>query len=302
MQFVAIDFETANEDRGSACAIGLALVRDGQVESIESYLIRPKSMEFSAFNTAIHGITEDDVEREPEFPEIWSKVYPRVAGNVVAAHSASFDIGVLRAVHTIYGIPLPDVSYLCTMITARRVWPRLPSYGLASLGRHIGHQFEHHRAGEDAGAAAAVAIAAARHRNMSDLRELASSVEVSIGRVFDGGYEPCRAQRNRTKLSDLAPQHGEADSDHPLFGMTVVFTGALDAMQRADAAQLVVNRGGVCSDGVTKETNFLVLGNRDYAFFQEGGRTGKLKKAEAIIEKGGELEIISEAEFFRLVM
>ena len=31
MKFTAIDFETANADRGSACAVGLVMVENGEI-------------------------------------------------------------------------------------------------------------------------------------------------------------------------------------------------------------------------------------------------------------------------------
>ena len=63
--FVAIDFETANEKRDSACAIGLALVVHGQLEFSAHYLIHPREMRFADTNILIHGITEVDVESAP---------------------------------------------------------------------------------------------------------------------------------------------------------------------------------------------------------------------------------------------
>jgi len=56
---IAIDFETANEQRGSACSVGLAWIEDGQVTRVEERLIRPRDMRFSGMNIAIHGIRPD---------------------------------------------------------------------------------------------------------------------------------------------------------------------------------------------------------------------------------------------------
>ena len=41
--FVAIDFETANHERDSACAVGLVTGYDGRIERVRSFLIRPPS-------------------------------------------------------------------------------------------------------------------------------------------------------------------------------------------------------------------------------------------------------------------
>ncbi len=61
--FVAIDFETANHSRTSACAVGLVHVQDGKIIAEETLLIRPPQRQFVF--TYIHGLTWDDVKDEP---------------------------------------------------------------------------------------------------------------------------------------------------------------------------------------------------------------------------------------------
>ena len=71
MSWVAIDFETANETRGSACALGVAIVEAGQVIDRASWLIRPPTLDFNPYNVMIHGITAADVAAEPAFDSLW---------------------------------------------------------------------------------------------------------------------------------------------------------------------------------------------------------------------------------------
>jgi DNA polymerase-3 subunit epsilon len=42
LDFTAIDFETANSSSASACAVGLARVRDGRVVETAGWLIKPR--------------------------------------------------------------------------------------------------------------------------------------------------------------------------------------------------------------------------------------------------------------------
>ena len=51
MNFIAIDFETANEKRASACSLGMTIVKNGQVVDELYYLIKPKELRFSPMNT-----------------------------------------------------------------------------------------------------------------------------------------------------------------------------------------------------------------------------------------------------------
>ena len=59
--FVAIDFETANHNRNSACEIGLVSVREGLIVAEHRFLIRPPTDEFIPWFTDLHGIAWDDV-------------------------------------------------------------------------------------------------------------------------------------------------------------------------------------------------------------------------------------------------
>ena len=54
-KFVAIDFETANNSRASACSVGLVTVADSQIISEEVFLIQPPTRQF--LFTDIHGLT-----------------------------------------------------------------------------------------------------------------------------------------------------------------------------------------------------------------------------------------------------
>ena len=67
MTVLAPDFETANERRDSACAVGLAWIADGRVVRRESHLIRPPEMRFAPGNIRVHGILPANVAGEPGF-------------------------------------------------------------------------------------------------------------------------------------------------------------------------------------------------------------------------------------------
>jgi DNA polymerase III epsilon subunit-like protein len=63
LDFVAMDFETANEKRASACAVALVFFEDGRVSKQYEWFIRPPHHldYFNPFNTQIHGITASPV-------------------------------------------------------------------------------------------------------------------------------------------------------------------------------------------------------------------------------------------------
>ena len=70
---------------------------------------------------------------------------------------------------------------------------------------------------------------------------------------------------------------------------------------KKEPAQLVSNLGGICTDGVTKKTNFLIMGSNEYHPNVEDGKSSKQKKAETLILKGADLQILSEASFLEML-
>ena len=199
MDFVAIDFETANESRRSACAVGVSHVVDGRIVRTESWLIRPPELRFAPINVAIHGITAAHVQDMPEFPERWRTIWEACAGRPVIAHNASFDLSVLRHLCDWYRIPYPALDYLCTLVIARAQWPVLPSHSLPAVAAHLGIRFAHHDAAEDARAAAEIALRALHEVNATTLADLARILELRSGRLHSGGSIPCRAIRTGRK-------------------------------------------------------------------------------------------------------
>lgn len=135
--FAAIDFETANGQRTSVCSVGVVVVRGGRPSESIYRLIRPYPNYYSAFTTAIHGLTRSDTENAPSFPDVWGEIAPRIEGLPLVAHNSPFDEGCLRAVHAHYGLPYPDYRFLCTLSASRRRIKGLPNYqapyGLRSL-------------------------------------------------------------------------------------------------------------------------------------------------------------------------
>lgn len=71
--FVAIDFETANPKRVSACALGFAIVRDGQITESAGVLIKPIGGH-APFQTRIHGLTEADTADQSTFGQLFPSI------------------------------------------------------------------------------------------------------------------------------------------------------------------------------------------------------------------------------------
>lgn len=159
IDFCAIDFETATHEKNSACEMGICVVENGEVVKTQTWLIKPPSFPwFSRHNIAVHGIYPEDVKDSPTFDEIWHEAQDLMYGNLMIAHNAAFDAGVLRGCLDYFGFFKPKIHYLCSVQISRKSWKGLSSYGLKNLANAHHLTFNHHRAGDDAEVCAKISL------------------------------------------------------------------------------------------------------------------------------------------------
>lgn len=156
--FLAIDFETANQSRDSACSVGLVRVEKNKIVRKTVHLIQPPYKNFVF--TYIHGISWKDVALAPTFKELWADIAHEFDGiNFLVAHNASFDASVLRACCARYGVAMPATPFKCTMKIARDQWNIYPTK-LPDVCQYLDIELKHHEALSDAYACAHIMIAA----------------------------------------------------------------------------------------------------------------------------------------------
>ncbi len=172
LRFVAIDFETANTDRTSVCAVGLAVVRDGQIVGTTYRLVRPPTRYFHPAFVDVHGLSWEDVHRAPDFRDVWEEIGPLVKREVLVAHVAHFDRDVLAASLKAYRIRHSPNEFVCTAQLARTILGITP-VNLAHVCRVLGIRLRHHHAESDARAAAQIAIRAAVEAEVRTVKKLA---------------------------------------------------------------------------------------------------------------------------------
>ncbi len=102
--FIAIDVETANRERTSICSIGAVKVKDGIIVDSRYSLICPEPEWYSRYNTAVHGISEEDTWDAPNFSAVWTEWQDWFENLPFVAHNAQFDSGCIRAACRMYGL------------------------------------------------------------------------------------------------------------------------------------------------------------------------------------------------------
>ena len=184
LNYIAIDFETANYNKNSACQVGLVRFENGiEVESVSS-LIKPVDLYFvPEFTDDIHGLSYDDVKNSPSFPEVWKNIIlPFINKEPVplVAHNANFDMNVIKECCSYYGLELPNLSYFDSLAIARNIWPELESHRLTDLGSHFEIKYKAHDALEDSRTCGKIVNLAAEETQQTDLIQLLNKSKVEL--------------------------------------------------------------------------------------------------------------------------
>jgi DNA polymerase-3 subunit epsilon len=328
LDFTAIDFETANGFRGSPCAVGLTKVRGGRIVEEASWLMRPPQNHdhFEYHNVRIHGISPADVAGQPRFGDLFAEIGAFIGDDVLAAHNAAFDLGVIRSALEVSGLPGPAYDYVCTVMLSRRCYS-LVSNSLPFAAEEAGVPLaRHHDAAEDARACAGILIDIARRNRANSLAELYLSLGLVMPRqeAFDPAVDPL-SKPSLAAVGQLSaasgngaalvrhfqsgwPEEGsnpepnpDAEPGHPLYGQTVVFTGQL-SIGRPEAKARSADAGARTENRVTGRTTVLVVGDGFVASDLRSGRlTGKARRVLELHDRGQLIEVLSEDEFLHMV-
>lgn len=282
VEFFTFDVETANEDFGSICQIGVSVVKNGIVHETHAVDINPKCA-FSTANINIHGITPERVEKSPVFSEA-IRPFEHLFRNTIAISHSNFDTKAISGACARANIDNPVTHWLDSMKVVRNTWPDQfgkRGYGLANLSQHFDIPFNHHDAGEDARVTAEIMLRAFKASGKTPQEWLT--------------FKKPKAYYPNKKVT------AEANENGPLFGEVAVFTGEL-TISRKDAAALAAKAGIIVANGVTKKTTILIVGDQDLTVLAGHEKSSKHRKAEDLIAKGQPIRILGESEFLKLIV
>ncbi|WP_162205163.1 BRCT domain-containing protein [Lacticaseibacillus thailandensis] len=118
------------------------------------------------------------------------------------------------------------------------------------------------------------------HRALQDCLDTFTVYNYFKANAGPGIFKPTKrtATPKRFDLTTLTAADDKIDTENPFYQRFICFTGKLDSFNRKTAAQAIVNLGGNPQNGVTKQTEYLVLGDTAYSLHGNGTVTSKLKK------------------------
>lgn len=172
MNFVSLDFETANYSQTSICQIGLSVFENGKVVENKSFYVKPEPYYFASSNIAVHGIDYSVVANMPTFPQYWQHIKHYFDNRIMIAHNATFDFNVLYKSLSYFGLDMPNIEFYCTLMISRRLLKGYPSYSLHNLCSNFGISFTHHDAAQDAQAAGLLMIKILQQTQFNSIEEL----------------------------------------------------------------------------------------------------------------------------------
>ncbi len=289
VDYTIVDLETTGLAPADDAIIEVAAFKYKDNQLVDKYttLIKPIEeytgtvIEIDDFITNLTGITNEMVSTAPTFKDIANDLYDFLSGEVIVGHNVNFDVNFLRENFLSLDMPFLN-NYVDTLRLARRLFPELPHHRLSDLADHFELQEVHHRA-------------------VGDVEITKDVLEIFRNHIKENNINLADFLNHRLDLKKIVVSKPEnIDPSHMFYGKNIVFTGALEKYTRAEAAQIVVNIGGICQNGINKSTNFLVIGDMDAKTIKDGKST-KVKKAEEKILKGQDLQILTESVFYDLI-
>jgi DNA polymerase-3 subunit epsilon len=203
-EFLAVDTETNGQpkERCELTEVGAVLVGGGELHDRWSSLVgvsEPLGRGIQRFT----GITQTMVDEAPPPASVLPDLAEQLQGRIFVAHSARFDVGVLRQAFERAELDWPDPPVICTVALARRFAPLQRRRGLASLADALGIEVEQsHRALPDAETCARV-LCALFPRLAANARTVGEALALLRPRK-PPRFKPVGARRARDERPDLS--------------------------------------------------------------------------------------------------
>lgn len=279
--YVAIDIETTGFDPEWDNIIELAGVKyaDGcEVGRFQTLV----NAEIDEFITEMTGITNDMLKDAPALKDALPQFRKFVGDDPVIGHNVNFDVNFIYDNSEDLQLSTFSNDFVDTMRISRRLYSDMEDHKLSTLAAYLGVEATtEHRALADCVCANQCFL------KMKDYADQIGGIQTPVS--FN------------TMAKHITAETSDFNVDSPIFGMSFAFTGRLERMTRKAAMQAVVNAGGICCDGVTSATNYLVLGTNDYCTAARGTKSAKQKKAEKMQLKGVAIATISENVFYDML-
>lgn len=298
MDFVAIDFETANHRGDSVCSIGMSRFSNGR--EVERYyrLINPVQP-FHPGNIRIHGIYPSDVVNEKRFDQLYPEIRAFIGEDPLVAHFAQFDMKCLQMTIETYNLPKMENEYFCSCILAKKTLT-LSSNKLVNVLDYYGLTIEnHHNAADDATACGEITSKLLQPYDY-DIKGFLTEYHYQLGQLFSHRFGLDKKKKKKVARPNVQNMESLQPS-HPFYQKHIAFAGRIAGLNRQEAAQMLTTIGSFFEPSLTYQTDYLIVSKSEW---QKMGTTleGKLvEKARQLQGQGHNLILLPETEFFTIL-
>ena len=149
--FAVVDIETTggHANANGITEIAIVLHNGKEIEGKFTTLINP-CMPIQRYVQGLTGITDAMVAVAPKFDALAENIYNLLKDRIFVAHNVNFDYSFVKHHLAKAGFDL-TTHKLCTIRLARKIFPDLPKYGLATVCRELKIELnDRHRAAGDA--------------------------------------------------------------------------------------------------------------------------------------------------------
>lgn len=284
IEYVTIDFETANANMDSACSVGICGAYQGKLVFEKYYLINPFEP-FAFQNIAIHGITPKMVEDAPSFKEIWNEIYELINGRIIFAHASTFDMHVLKSLLEKYNLKYPDLKIGCTLKLSKLCFKDiLPNCRLGTISEYLEVEHDHHNAISDAKICYYLIERVKRMYQVYDVVDLFEMLNLGFGVLKPEFYRDCYKKNMKVNTKKVISKRFE--------GKIVAFTGKPKSMTKTEFKNYVINNGGMISRNIDLAVNtFIVFTNPSVAHLN-ALESVMMKKDILVLDEEGFLKIL----------
>lgn len=285
--FTLIDIETTGLSSFYDEIIELSAikVRENKIINTFSTLVKPEN-KIDEFITELTGITNDMLKDAPKAKKIIQEYIDFIADDIVIGYNVNFDINFIYDSYYNYRKKEFKNDFIDLMRICKKLC-QLNNHKLKTVAENYGINTDGH------------------HRGLNDCKitfEIFNSVKNEILSQYTCAKEFYKDNwSTQKKAKDITTSNNDFDTSHIFYNKVCVFTGTLSKLPRKGAMQKVVDIGGICGDNLTKDTNFLIVGEQDYSRTIQSGKSRKILKAEEYILKGFDIKIIPECLFYELI-
>lgn len=271
MNFVAIDFETANSNRSSPCSLGISVVENSEIVFEKEWLIKPYNNHYNQKNIEIHNITPEMTINEPEFYQLWDEIKPYLENKLILAHNANnMEYKVLKNTLELYKIPFNelDFQFVDTLSLSKSLFSWLKDYKLSTVCRLLGISFNQdyiHNSLYDANLTAKLGIRI--YENFTLTNDYKIDFEYQKNNVnrkasfFKDEFENLKERKISSELKIMKTDL--IDKSHSFYQKKVVITGIFNNYPiREEMAKLLHDVGADINTSISKKTDIVIIGEK----------------------------------------